>query len=265
MALPIYTDSLDNVPEPLREHYKEHEGGFLLNAQQASGYSVENVAGLKSALSAARAEAKEAASKLASFVGDDGEMLDAGSARSAMEKLAALGNDADVEAKVQAAVQAQVEALGKKHAKELSVREDRVSGLTNQISKYILDDSLLRALTDTSDGRTAAINPTVLASAMRERLKVQESEGKWEVHVLDDQGNRRISPASGSDSWMTVAELVDEGRSGDLKPFFKASPIAGAGSIEGRTDEAGASATVSGVSGLSPTERLRQYYESQGS
>ena len=72
MALPIYTDSLDNVPEPLREHYKEHEGGFLLNAQQASGYSVENVAGLKSALSAARAEAKEAASKLASFVGDDG-------------------------------------------------------------------------------------------------------------------------------------------------------------------------------------------------
>jgi len=263
MTLPIYTNSLDSIPEPMREHYKKHEDGFLLDAEQGGGFSIENVAGLKSALSAARSEAKEAASKLASFVGDDGEMLDPLSARSAMERLAALGSDADVESKVQAAVQAQVEALGKKHAQEISVRDERVSGLTGQISKYILDDALLRALTDTSDGRTAAINPKVLASAMRDRLKVAETDGKFEVHVLDESGHRRISPASGSDAWMSVQELVDEGRGGDLKPFFKASPIAGAGSIDARTDEAGGSQATP-VAGLSPTERLKAYYESQG-
>lgn len=265
MALPIYTDSLDGVPEPLREHYKQHEGGYLLDAQQSGGYSVENVAGLKSALSAARSEAKEAAAKLAHYVLDDGSMMDPGAANSAIQKLAALGNEADVEAKVQAAVQAQVEALGRKHAAEIGIRDERVSGLTGQISQYILDDALLRALTDTSDGRTAAINPKVLASAMRDRLKVAETEGKFEVHVLDESGNRRISPASGSQEWMTVQELVDEGRGGDLKPFFKANPIAGTGSLEGRTGEAAGSTDVAAVQGLSPTERLRQYYESQGS
>ena len=262
MTIPIFTDSLDSIPEPLREHYTKKDDGFVLNAQPAGGLSIENVAGLKSALSAARAEAKEATSKLAAFVGDDGEMIDAGSARSAMEKLAALGDDADVEAKVRAAVQAQVEAMGKKHQQELSTKDERVAGLRSQISKFMLDDALLRALTDTSDGRTAAINPAVLASAMRDRVQVQEAEGKFEVHVLDEQGNRRISPASGSDAWMTVNELVDEGRNGDLKPFFKAAAIAGAGAIEGRTGEAAPSGGQ-GTEQLSATERLKRYYEGQ--
>lgn len=264
MAIPIISDSLDDIPEPLREHYKKQEGGgYILDAAPSGGFAIENVSGLKSALSAARSEAKDAASKLAAFVGDDGEMLDAATARQAMDRLAALGNEADVESKVQAAVQAQIEALGKKHAKELGLRDERVSGLTGQISKYILDDALLRALTDTSDGRTAAINPSILASAMKDRLRVAETDGRFEVHVLDENGNRRISPASGSDAWMTVAEMVDEGRGGDLKPFFKATPIAGAGAIDARTGESAASQTAQ-TGQLSATERLKQYYESQG-
>ena len=263
MTIPIYSESLDSIPEPMREHYKKHEDGFLLNAQAAGGFSVENVAGLKSALSAARSEAKDATTKLAKFVGDDGKMLDAASARSAMEKLTALGSDADVESKVSAAVQAQVDAMSKKHGKEVSVRDERIGGLTKQISKHILDDALTSALIDTRDGRTQAINPKVLAASLRDRLKIQEAEGKWEVHVLDDQGNRRISPASGSDAWMSVGELVDEGRNGDLKPFFKASSVAGTGGIDGRTGESGGSAGAAGVSGISPTERLKQYYEGQ--
>jgi len=263
MAIPIFTDSLDGIPEPIREHYKKQDDGYVLEATAANGFAIENVAGLKSALSAARAEAKEAASKMAAFIGDDGEMIDPASAKQAIERLASLGNEADSESKVRAAVQAQIDALGKKHAQELSARDERVSGLTGQISKYILDDALLRALTDTSDGRTAAISPKVLASAMRDRLQVTETDGQFEVHVLDEQGHRRISPASGSDSWMTVQELVDEGRSGDLKPFFKAAPIAGTGSLEGRTGEAGGPA-ASPASNLNPTERLRAYYESQG-
>ena len=197
MTLPIHTDSLESVPEPLREHYKKHgDGGFVLDAQSGGGFSVEKVAGLKSALSAARSEAKDATTKLAAFIGDDGDLLDASSARDAMGKLAALGNDADIESKVSAAVQAQVDAMSQKHGKELSVRDDRVTGLTKQISKHILDDALTSALIDTSDGRTQAINPKVLSASLRDRLKIQEAEGKWEVHVLDDQGNRRISPAS---------------------------------------------------------------------
>lgn len=264
MTLPIFTDSLDSVPEPLREHYKKQDDGFILDAQAVGGYSIENVAGLKSALSAARAEAKEATTKLATFVGDDGELLDATSARSAMEQLAALGNDADVESKVQAAVQAQVDALGKKHAQELGLRDERVSGLTGQLTRLLLDDALLGALTDTSDGRTTAINPKVLQAALRDQLRVQETEGKWEVHVLDDQGNRRITPTSGSDAWMTVAELVDEGRNGDLKAFFRAPSVAGAGGVEGRTGDPSAAGGAVGPSGVSPTERLKQFYEQQG-
>jgi len=188
-------------------------------------------------------------------------MLDADTARAAIDKLAALGSDADVEAKVQAAVQAQVDALGKKHGKELAARDDRVSGLTKQISKHILDDSLTSALIDTTDGRTPAINPKVLAAALRDKLQVIESDGKWAVHVLDEDGNRRISPAAGSEDWMTVPELVDEGREGDLKPFFRANAVAGTGGIEGRTGEPGAAGGIVGVTGVSPTERLKQYYE----
>jgi len=262
MTIPIHAADLDTIPEPLREHYKKHEdGGFVLDAQSGGGFSVEKVAGLKSALSAARSEAKDATTKLAAFVGDDGDLLDASSARDAMGKLAALGDNADIESKVSAAVQAQVDAISKKHGKELGVRDERVTGLTKQISKHILDDALTSALIDTRDGRTQAINPKVLAAAMRDQLRVQEAEGKWEVHVLDDQGNRRISPASGSDAWMNVGEMVDEGRNGDLKPFFRASSVAGTGGIDGRTGEAGGSAGAAGLNGLSPTQRLKQYYE----
>lgn len=264
MAIPIQTESLDGVPEALREHYKAKDGGgYVLDATPSGGLSIEDVAGLKSALSAARSEAKAASSKLAAFVGDDGSMIDPKAAQDAIARLAALGSDSDVEAKVQAAVQAQVDALGRKHAQELAARDERESGMAGQISKYVLDDALLRALTDTRDGRTAAINPNVLASAMKERLKVAETEGKFEVHVLDESGNRRISPASGSDAWMSVEELVDEGRGGDLKPFFKAAAIAGTGSAEARTGEAAASGGQPAAN-LSPTERLKRYYEAQG-
>jgi len=264
MTIPIYTDDLDAIPESMREHYiADGKKGYVLDALAGGGFSIEKVAGLKSALSAARAEAKDATSKVAAFMGDDGELLDASSARAAIDKLAAMGSDADVETKVTAAVQAQVDAMSKKHGKELGVRDDRVAGLTKQISKHILDDALTTSLIDTSDGRTQAINPKVLAAALRDSLKVQEAEGKWEVHVLDDQGNRRISPASGSDDWMSVSELVDEGRNGDLKPFFRATSVAGTGGIDGRTGEASGSGGVSGISGVSPTERLKQYYEGQ--
>jgi hypothetical protein len=262
MTISIYTDDIDSVPEALREHYtKQKDGGYVLDASAGGGYSIEKVAGLKSALSAARAEAKDATSKLAAFTQDDGEMLDADTARAAIDKLAALGSDADVESKVAAAVQAQVDALGKKHGKELAARDDRVAGLTTQISKHILDDALTSALIDTTDGRTPAIQPKVLAAALRERLQVTESEGKWEVQVLDEDGNRRISPAAGSDDWMAVSELVDEGRHGDLKPFFRATPVAGTGGMDGRTGEAAGVAGTVGATGVSPTERLKQYYE----
>lgn len=264
MTISIYTDDIDSVPETMREHYtKQKDGGYVLAATAGGGYSIEKVGGLKSALSAARAEAKDATSKLAAFTQDDGEMLDADTARAAIDKLAALGSDADVEAKVAAAVQAQVDALGKKHGKELAVRDDRVTGLTTQISRHILDDALTSALIDTTDGRTPAIQPKVLAAALRDQLKVTEAEGKWEVHVLDDKGHRRISPAAGSEDWMAVSELVDEGRQGDLKPFFRATPIAGAGGMDGRTGDAAGSAGIVGATGVSPTERLKQYYESQ--
>jgi len=262
MTVDIYVEDLDAVPEQLREHYtKQKDGSYILDATAGGGYSIEKVAGLKSALSAARSEAKAASGKLGAFVDDDGEMLDADTARAALAKLAALGSDADVEAKVSAAVQAQVDSLGKKHSKELTVRDDRVAALTKQISKHILDDALTSALIDTTDGRTQAINPKVLAAALRDRLKVAESEGSWDVHVLDEQGNRRISPASGSDAWMTVPELVDEGRSGDLKPFFRASSVTGAGGVDGRMGEASGSPGAASIGSVSPTERLKQYYE----
>jgi hypothetical protein len=264
MTLQIYIDSLDQIPDNLKDHYKQHGDGYLLDAATGGGFSVENVAGLKSALSAARAEAKAATSKVAAFVGDDGEMLDATVARAAMDRLESLGSDSDVEAKVTAAVQAQVDAINKQHGKELAGASDQVAGLRKQLTKHVLDDALLNALTDTSDGRTPAVNAKVLSAALRNDLKVAESEGQWEVHVLDGDGNRRISPASGSQDWMTVREMVDEGRNGDLKPFFKANQVLGTGGIDGHTSHSGASPMVSATSNQSPTERLKAYYENQG-
>jgi|TARA_R110002020_G_scaffold128335_5_gene287609 hypothetical protein len=265
MTIPAFIESLDSAPEGLRDHYKKQDsGGFVLDTTASGGWSLEQVGGLKSALSAARAEAKEATAKLGKYTADDGEMLDPGGARDAIARLAALGSEADVEAKVQAAVQGQVDALTGKHNKELAERDGRVTGLTSQLTKHVLDDALLSALMDTSDGKTAAIQPKVLAAALRDNLRVQETDGKWDVHVLAEDGNRRISPASGSQDWMTVQELVDEGRNGDLKPFFKANQVVGTGGIEGATGQPVAPGSMPQAGGVSPTERLKAFYEGQG-
>ena len=58
---------------------------------------------------------------------------------------------------------------------------------------------------------------------------------------------------------MTVAELVDEGRQSDLKPFFKANAVAGAGATDGRSGETSNAAPV--LNSMSPTERLKKFYE----
>src|SRR5690606_10669998 len=95
MALPAILDSVDELPEPIKQHYSQHESGkWLLGVEAKDGWGLENVSGLKSTLGKKTEEAKAMKARL-DEIGD----LDPAAAREAIAKLAEL-RDAVPEDKV---------------------------------------------------------------------------------------------------------------------------------------------------------------------
>src|ERR1051326_2181034 len=105
MALKAILDSLDSVPEGLREHYKKHDDGkYRLDAE-----GVEDVGGLKSALEKERTESKTTAQKLKELTEQLGD-LDPVKAREALTKLQEMEDKKMIsEGKVDELVQQKIE------------------------------------------------------------------------------------------------------------------------------------------------------------
>lgn len=226
MGLQAVVDSLDGVPEPLRDFYTETEGGkFALEVEGAGGGSgngvdPEVVDKLKASLSKANQEAAQRRHALQRW-----EELGL-----SPEDVAALkeAREADERKKAEEAGEFEKlrEQMQDKHQKQLAALEDEKANLASQLDRVLVDDQILRAA-----GKHEAF-AHLLPEYARKFVRTEVVNGERRVVVVDENGDRRLDD-EGRD--MTVDQLVSWMRSQETYgPLFKGKGVAGGGASGGK-------------------------------
>ena len=217
MALKALIDSLDGLPEAIAAHYtKTTDGKFVLSVEEAAGYALENVAGLKQALTAEREAHKTAAKALKNYEGIE----DAAAARHALEQLKA------GQLKGSAELDAYRKQLEEKVANDLKAATGRVSAYEKQLQE-------LRFGTEARDAISKAKGKAPLLLPILERRMRWETgaEGQMSYHLVGDDGKPMTTKKPGSADPMTVAEYIETLKTQpDYAPAFEATAPAGSGS-----------------------------------
>lgn len=208
MALKAIVEKLEDIAEPLREHYRAGaaeeglEGRFVLAVEGSSGYALENVDGLKSALGKERTTREKLERDVVKF-----KDIDPDKARTALAELDELkkldpAKEADkiANGKFEAAKAQLIQA----HQTEIGQREERIGHLARTVEGLLVDAVATTALAE-AKGSVELLLPHV-----RAHVKVKELDGKFGVEVVDKDGNARIADAKGTP--MDIKGLVAEMR-----------------------------------------------------
>jgi hypothetical protein len=207
----VTKDEFGALPEGVREHYAEQEGGeFLLGVEGVGDWKLENVGSLRRALQTERTARSKLDQTLKSFEG-----IDPDAARTALDKMNEIA-DWDPEQKLAEAKKAyekklsdhfegQRKQLVEKHTTEKTEIEAKLQGLHDQLSKTLIDAAASRAIGEAKGSVDLLIHP------IKDRTRVrQNDQGRYVVEVLDSDGSVRLSNKSGSTDPMTIDELVAE-------------------------------------------------------
>lgn len=230
MLKAVVTD-LNTVDEGIRGFYTEKDGRFVLNVTATDGYELDNVGGLRTALSAERRNATEANGKLKAFEG-----IDPNAARTALQTLQGLDGLPDVATikdrlikyddlvkldpakkadeiaaqKVEAAVsnlKTQFTARELELVNEKKAADEALTKARTTINTLMLDNTLkseLAKLDVLDDARD------VVELLAKQSLRLSEINGQYVVEVLDASGNVRIKDAQMTP--LSVGEFLAEMR-----------------------------------------------------
>jgi len=222
-------------PAIASEYVKGADGTFTLGVNPVNGFSLEDVAGLKTALGAERSNAKAANAKLEIF-GD----LDAGKAREALAKVAGMATWTPEE-KVKEQMAAHAKQLSDKHGIESGKMQETITGMTKHLSKRVIK----------GDARAAIVkeggNPDLLEAIVTKQLQMAVVDGEYVAQVIDEKGVVRVSMIPGSTDAMSITELVAGLKSSETyAPAFAGSGATGSGG--GNSGAGGASGNVDTIS-----------------
>jgi hypothetical protein len=228
MALKLIVDTLDGMPEDVAKEYVEKEGKFHLDTISVDGLAVEDVSALKGALEKERKAARDLSAKVKSFEG-----LDPEAARDALKRIEELGDDAEIQKKIEAGMKSREAQLLKKHEQELKTASDRSGHLERQLKEILVDAAVTEALA-AAGGRAKLLLPHV-----RTQVRMRETEdGRFLAEVVDEDGNPRVGDGQGSP--MTIPQLVEELKgSSDFQAAFDGTGNTGTGKEGGGRDAGG--------------------------
>ena len=209
MALKAIIDSVEGLPEALQEHYTEVDGKFRLNVEASNGWALEDVGGLKSALSAERKARREAASYLSLYGDYDDKSLEFtptvdadeyGRLKKQVEKL----KDAKPDEKAKAEREAWEKQVLEKHSGELESKDKELEQVNAQIRKLLITSKATAAISKHAPNAVDLLMPHVERATRIEK----NGNGDYVVRVLDDNGNPAITRGEGTGD-MDIAEYVD--------------------------------------------------------
>jgi hypothetical protein len=232
MALKAILDSIDDLNDGVKEHYKARDDGkFVLSVEAIDGLALEDVSGLKTALGKERTTRENLERQVVKF-----KDLDPEKAREALAKLAEFENidptkEADKIANTK--FEAAKRQLLEKHAAELQTIKDREGHLTRTVEGLMVDQVATAALAE-AKGSVELLLPHV-----QRHTRVKEIDGKFKVEVVDAEGNARI--ANGKADPMTIKDLVAEMKASEtFGRAFDASGQTGSGMHPGGNGAGGA-------------------------
>lgn len=257
MALKAILDSVDDLDENLQPLYAEQKEGpakgkFLLQVEGVNGFALENVDGLKRALSTERSAKEEAEAKLKDF-GD----LNPDEARKAIEKAERLSK-IDPEKEADKIVEERVKAVREKMEAAHKAELEKLTGERDSLSKEVEQGARLAAKAAAFDKHGAIPERRAALDAYVDRyLRTEVVDGKRVTKVVDDDGNPRIA---NDGTTMDVARFVEELRNDEsFAPFFKGVEKTGGGTPNGRSGAGGSGKTIarSEFEGISdPAKRM---------
>lgn len=211
MALDAVRDNLDGLSDDVKKEYKAGTGTltgkFVLDVTPKEigkeKWSLEDVSGLKSGLSAERTAKEEAVTKLKVFEG-----IDASAAREAMQKVAEMANWTP-EQKVREQIDALKSQLTTKHGSELKAAQDKITNLEAQLQGVMITSAATKAIAD----RKGVVE--LLLPHVEKQTRLVMVDRVPTVQILDQNKQARISPKPGSTALMSVEEFVEELRGSD--------------------------------------------------
>lgn len=196
MALPLIVDSIDAVPEAVRDQYKEVDGKYRLDLD---GY--EDPSALKSALQKEREAAKNAARQAKAW-----ESL--GKSPDEIQELLAAQEKANEERLNKAGEWDKLkQQMNEQFTKEKQQLLDSLTAKGRAIEKHLIDAQATAAIAELK-GVPALLLPHVKAS-----VRVVEEDGEYSVRVVDASGNPRVN-AQGD--YLSIKDLVSEMRQSDI-------------------------------------------------
>ncbi len=224
LAAVIKKEVHDSLSDEFKAEYKKQDDGtFILDVTPVGDFALENVKGLKSALSTERTNRENAEKKIKAFDG-----LDVDKAKAALTKVKEMA-DWKPDEKVKEQIEAIKNQLAEKHQGELGKKDESLTSLTGQLQKVMIEAAAIKAIAE-SKGSSALLLPHVKSATKMH----QTDSGEFLVEVVDKDGNARISPATGSTSPMTIAELVAEMKTQDtFAPAFEGTGASGSGASGG--------------------------------
>jgi len=248
-------NEFEGLSESLREHYTEADGKYRLNVEASSGWALEDVSGLKSALSAERKARREAAGFLAIYGDYDEKSLtfeprvDAGEYDRLKKQVDKL-KDSKPDEKAKAEWEARVAQLEEKHTGELGKKDKELDRVNAQIRKLLITSTATEAISKHAPKAVELLMPHVERACRLE----QDSEGNYAVRVLDENGNPAITRGEGTGD-MTIAEYVDTVLRGKYPDAFPGSGATGSGATGAGTGN------VKIDPKLTAEQKLQMYHE----
>lgn len=120
------------------------------------------------------------------------------------------------------------EDLGAAHRAELDKHVARINGLTSQLHNLLVTSDAMSALAE-----AGAVDPELVMPFIHSQVKVSEADGKFEVVVLQKNGDPRYSGATAKP--MTIKELVGEMKADErYGQLFKSDAPRGGGATPPR-------------------------------
>ncbi|MHB9879102.1 hypothetical protein ACSMXM_05510 [Pacificimonas sp. ICDLI1SI03] len=199
MPLKAVIEKVEDAPEALRSAYRPGtadegtDGKFVLDVEPSDGFTLENVDGLKTALSKER-RSRETAEKAVEAFKD----MDASDIQKKLEKLADLEKlDPSKEADkiAQQKIDAAREQLVQQHEQALNAERERAAKYEAGYKTRTMESAVNEALASAD-----AINPEALALKLRSHFRLKETgnaDDPFAVEVVDGSGNPMIGNAKG--------------------------------------------------------------------
>lgn len=205
MALTPLLDSIDELPEALREHYVQvsdgdHAGKWRLDVTAAGGLELASVGKLRKGLEDERGRARginAELAKLRAVIGEETSLEELGAALQRAKE----SEDWTPDQKVQERLNSLREQLVGAHGKELKSRDERIEKLTDRLRREVVQAQIVQALAE-------AGAPAELATVIGSRVRAEVTpDAEFTFDVLNEDGQPAVD---GSGNPLQIPALVEE-------------------------------------------------------